>query len=277
MSESTNTPLIMGVLNVTPDSFYDGGEHEEFQDALDRAREMVEAGADIVDVGGESTSPGSDPVPLSEEKERVLPVVKSLLQELSVPVSIDTRKPEVAAEALELGADYLNVVTGFENDEMVSLAASYDCRVVVMHMQGKPRDMQEDPTYDDVVSEVKAYLRDRARSLQEAGIRRERIFVDPGIGFGKTLAHNRRLLRNVDSLRELGYPVLVGHSRKTFIGDVTGDPATERRGGTLLVSGYLMDQGVDVLRVHDVADHVQARTMHHWFVDEGGDSDTGRK
>ena len=276
MNEKTNVPRIMGILNVTPDSFYDGGRHQEHQDGLDRARKMVEAGADIVDVGGESTSPGSDPVPLSEEKNRVLPVVKSLLRELSVPVSIDTRKPEVAAEALELGADYLNVVTGFENEEMVSLAARHGCRVVVMHMQGTPRDMQEDPTYDDVVSDVKTYLRDRARSLTEAGVRSEDILVDPGIGFGKKLEHNRRLLRNVDSLRELGYPVLVGHSRKTFIGDVTGKPATERRGGTLLVSSRLMDQGVDVLRVHDVAEHVQARELHHWWHGSGGDEGGGR-
>lgn len=272
MNESTKHPRIMGILNVTPDSFYDGGEHRRRSEALERARSMQEAGVDIVDVGGESTRPGADPVSVSEEKDRVLPVVKSLLEELSVPVSVDTRKPEVAAAALELGAEYLNVVTGFENEEMVSLAARHECRVVVMHMQGTPRDMQEDPTYGDVVAEVKEYLHERARSLEDAGVPRNHIHVDPGIGFGKTLEHNRRLLRNVDSLSELGYPVLVGHSRKSFIGDVTGDPAAERRAGTLLVSGYLMDQGVDVLRVHDVADHVQARSVHHWLISSKGDA-----
>lgn len=277
MNESTQSPLVMGVLNVTPDSFYDGDEHRRKEDALRRAREMIEAGVDIIDVGGESTRPGSDPVPVAEEKERVLPVVESLCSEASVPVSVDTRKPEVAAGALDRGAEYLNVVTGFENEEMVSLAAEYDCRVVIMHMQGTPRTMQEDPTYGDVLAEVKEYLRNRAQSLVEAGVNPEKILVDPGIGFGKTLEHNRRLLRNVDSIRKLGYPVLVGHSRKSFIGDVTGDPASDRRAGTLLVSGHLMSQSVDVLRVHDVADHVQARSIHHWLHGSEGESDGRRQ
>lgn len=277
MNESTQSPLIMGVVNVTPDSFYDGGEHRRKEDALRRAREMMEAGVDVIDVGGESARPGSEPVSVAEEKQRVLPVVETLCSEASVPVSVDTCKPEVAAAALDLGVEYLNVVTGFENDEMTSLAAEYDCRAVIMHMQGTPRTMQEDPTYDDVLADVKGYLRDRAQSLVEAGVNPEKILVDPGIGFGKTLEHNRRLLRNVDSLRELGYPVLVGHSRKTFIGDVTGDPASDRCAGTLLVSGHLMSQSVDVLRVHDVADHVQARSIHHWLHGSEGESDGRRQ
>jgi dihydropteroate synthase len=264
---TSERPQLMGILNVTPDSFYDGGRHQERDRALDRAREMIQAGVDIVDVGGESTRPGADPVPLDEEKNRVLPVVEELVEETSV--SVDTSKPPLARRAIELGVDYLNVVTGFENPEMVDLAAEGSVNIIIMHMQGTPSTMQNNPTYDDVVDDVKRYLAARAEKLIEAGVEEDRVLVDPGIGFGKTLDHNRRLLRNVGSIKELGFPVMIGHSRISFVGDVTGEPAEGRQPGTLATSVLLMEQDVDVLRIHDVAEHVQARSIQNWLRGEG--------
>ncbi len=265
MSDSER-PRLMGILNVTPDSFYDGGRHQERDRALDRAQEIIRSGADIVDVGGESTRPGADPVPLNEEKQRVLPVVEELVQETSV--SVDTAKPDLAKEVLQLGIDYLNVVTGFENPEMIEVASDFNCNLIVMHMQGTPSTMQKNPTYDDVVNDVKRYLSARVDDLVAAGVQEGKIILDPGIGFGKSLEHNRRLLRNVKALKELGFPVLVGHSRKSYIGDITGKPAQDRKPGTLATSVFLMKQDVDFLRVHDVADHVQARAIHNWLGEE---------
>ena len=196
-----------------------------------------------------------------------VPVVEELVEETSV--SVDTSKPPLARRAIELGVDYLNVVTGFENPEMVDLAAEGSVNIIIMHMQGTPSTMQNNPTYDDVVNDVKQYLAARAEKLIDAGVEEDRILVDPGIGFGKTLEHNRRLLRNVGSIKELGFPVLVGHSRKSFVGDVTGEPAEGRQPGTLATSVLLMEQDVDVLRVHDVAEHVQARAIQNWLRGEG--------
>lgn len=263
MSDSEERPRLMGILNVTPDSFYDGGRYDETERALERARDMVRSGADIVDVGGESTRPGADTIPLTEEKRRVLPVVEELVGETSV--SVDTSKPRLAEEALRLGIDYLNVVTGFENSEMIGVASNFDCNVIVMHMQGDPSTMQDNPTYDDVVGDVKQYLRDRVEDLVNGGVDEDQIILDPGIGFGKRLKHNRRLIRNVDELKSLGFPVLVGHSRKSYIGEVTGDSAEDRKPGTLATSVYLMEYDVDYLRVHDVAEHVQARSVQNWL------------
>jgi dihydropteroate synthase len=261
----------MGVLNVTPDSFYDGGRHNQTRQAVDRAREMIQQGVDVIDVGGESTRPGAETVPGEEEIDRVVPVVRHLLEETEARISVDTRKPKVAREALSLGAEFLNVVTGFENRDMIELAADAGCHIVIMHMQGTPQTMQDDPSYDNVVEDVKNYLRERAREAREVGVSQDKIILDPGIGFGKKLDHNRQLLAEIRSLKELGYPVLVGHSRKSFLGQLLGLEVEERGSATLAVSAELIHQGVDVLRVHDVGEHVQLRSIHHWLTDERND------
>lgn len=259
-------PRLMGILNVTPDSFYDGGRWEKTDAAVRRGLRMIEAGADVVDVGGQSTRPGSSPVPIREEIRRVVPVVRALRARCDVPVSIDTSRGEVARRALEAGADWINDVTGLRGDpEMASIAAEHGAHVVIMHMQGTPRTMQEDPSYDDVVDEVRDFLERRARRAIEAGVPADKMLVDPGIGFGKKLEHNRALLRNVGTLQASGYPLVIGHSRKSFLGEVLGREAPDRLAGTLAVSGYLMEAGVDVLRVHDVADHRDLRRTRDWL------------
>ncbi len=255
----------MGILNVTPNSFYDGGQYNKTDAALKRGREMIGQGADIIDVGGESTRPGAEPVPSEKEIDRVVPVVRRLLDETDAYVSVDTRKPEVARKTLSMGAQVLNVVTGFENSNMIKLASEYGCHIVIMHMQGSPRTMQRNPTYDNVVEEVKQYLAERAREVEKRGVSSDRIILDPGIGFGKTLEHNRRLLVNIQSLKQLGYPVLVGHSRKSFFDDLLGLEVNERRAGTLSVSAELLHRETDILRVHDVREHDQLRTIHRWL------------
>lgn len=264
-SDGSRSVLIMGILNVTPDSFYDGGEYDSTRLATKRARVMFEEGADVIDVGGESTRPGADPVSVAEEKERVIPVVQSITEELPVPVSVDTSKAEVAREALNNGADMINDVTGLEDPELLEVVAEYGCPVCVMHMQGTPETMQDNPRYDSVLEDVREYLSGRVEAAVQAGLDPETILVDPGIGFGKTLEHNRQLLANVRGLKQIGNPVMIGHSRKSFIGEVLGNSTNDRLTGTLSVSGHLLRQDVDVLRVHDVAEHVEAREIHQWL------------
>ena len=252
-------PLVMGILNVTPDSFSDGGRHVRQSDAVEYASAMVAAGVGIVDVGGESTRPGAAPVSEAEEIARVLPVVTALAAIGTVPVSIDTRRAAVARACVEAGASIVNDVSGFRDPAMVEAAAGSDAGLVVMHMLGEPATMQEDPRYDDVVAEVAAFLGERAEVLQAAGVARERIALDPGIGFGKTTAHNLELLRRLPEIAELGYPVLVGASRKRFIGNILGedDPARRVHGSVgAAVSAVL--GGAHIVRVHDVAETVQA-------------------
>lgn len=263
--EESSPTLLMGILNVTPDSFYDGGEYDTSARALERAREMVENGADLLDVGGESTRPGAEPVALEEEKDRIIPVVESIDTELSVPVSVDTTKPEVAAAALDAGADMINDISGLENPDLRSVVAGAGCPVCIMHMQGTPRTMQENPRYDDVVRDVAAYLRRQADRAIEAGIDREKIILDPGIGFGKSLEHNRKLLNSVGELRDRGFLVLVGHSRKSFIGEVLGNDVSDRLAATLGVSVELLHQDVDLLRVHDVREHADVARITEWM------------
>ena len=244
----------MGVLNVTPDSFSDGGLFPDPDSAVARGRQMVASGAGIVDVGGESTRPGAEPVPESEELARVLPVIEDLADE-GVTVSVDTSKPAVAAAALEAGARVLNDVTGLDDPGMQELAARSGAGVVIMHMQGEPRSMQHDPTYEDVVAEVTDFLVTRAEAARAAGVRRDRIAIDPGIGFGKTFDHNLRLLRNLDVLVETRYPVVLGTSRKRFLGQILGGdvPPPERDAATGATVALAIEQGVAVVRVHNVA------------------------
>lgn len=227
---------------------------------------MVEAGADVIDVGGESTRPGADPVPVEEEIQRVVPVIRDLRRELEVVLSVDTSKPEVARRALDAGADWVNDVTGLRGDPgMASLIAERGARVVIMHMQGTPRTMQDNPEYDNVVRDVCDFLESQADRALQAGIPRENVMIDPGIGFGKRLHHNRALLRHVETLQSLGFPVVVGHSRKSFLGDVLQRSTEDRLAGTLAVSSYLMESGADVLRIHDVGEHRDLRRVRAWL------------
>jgi len=251
--ELSGSPKIMGIVNVTPDSFSDGGQHLDPGVAADHAFELIARGADIIDVGGESTRPGSTTVSIEEELRRVLPVIERIAKQTSVPVSVDTRKAEVARQALGAGAVIVNDVSGLTFDPfMPSVCAQAQAGVVCMHMQGTPATMQQNPNYGDVVAEISAYLAERLDQLEAAGIPRERIVIDPGIGFGKTAEHNLTLLRNVDQLRSLGRPVLIGHSRKRFLGKLLGRPMDELLAGTIGVSIALALTGADILRVHDV-------------------------
>jgi dihydropteroate synthase len=252
---------LMGVVNVTPDSFSDGGLYLDPEAAVAHGRELAEAGAEVLDVGGESTRPGAEPVGEEEELRRVIPVIRGLVA-ADCHVSVDTSKAAVAAAALDAGAEIVNDVSALRGDPgMAALCAERGATLVLMHMLGEPRTMQRDPRYDDVVTEVKAFLAERLEAAVVAGIDEERIWLDPGIGFGKTGAHNMELLRRLGELRELGRPLVVGTSRKSFIGKVDGSPADQRLGGTIASSVLAAAEGADVLRVHDVAEVRQALTV----------------
>jgi dihydropteroate synthase len=247
-------PRIMGILNVTPDSFSDGGEWFAFDQAVAHARELVAEGADILDIGGESTRPGAGPVAVDEEMRRVIPVVAAL-RDAGAQISVDTMKLTVAEAAVDAGATYVNDVTAFRHEPaLAGFVAERGCDCCLMHMLGEPRTMQENPVYDDVVDDVRAFLEERARFAVSAGVREERIMVDPGIGFGKTLEHNLELLRRLDEIVAIGFPVVVGTSRKSFLGRLTGreDPH-ERVAATLATSVLALERGARVFRVHDVA------------------------
>jgi dihydropteroate synthase len=251
-SAPVERPQIMGVVNVTPDSFSDGGLFLEADRAIEHGRRLAAEGADWVDVGGESTRPGAAEVPAEEERERTQPVVRALAGE-GLRVSIDTSKLAVAEAALDAGAEMVNDVTAFGGEpELADLCAERDCEVVLMHMQGTPRTMQENPVYDDVVDDVRAFLAERVELATSRGIAEERIRLDPGIGFGKTLDHNLELLRRLGELGDLGRPLVVGTSRKSFIGKITGREAGERLGGTIASCVIAYANGAEMLRVHDV-------------------------
>ena len=251
---------LMGVVNVTPDSFSDGGMYLDPEAAIAHGRELLAEGAHILDVGGESTRPGAEEVPLEEELRRVSPVVEGLAGEATV--SVDTTKAAVAAAALAAGAAIINDVTALRGDpEMSAVCAEAGATVVLMHMVGSPRTMQDDPRYDDVVAEVRDFLAARLEAAVAAGIAEERVWLDPGIGFGKTVEHNLELLRRLGELRELGRPLVVGASRKSFIGRVDGSGARDRVGGTVASSLLAAAEGAEVLRVHDVAPMRQALTL----------------
>lgn len=247
-------PLLMGIVNVTPDSFSDGGQFLETKAAVDQALQLAADGADILDIGGESTRPYSNPVPADEELRRVLPVLEAIRKQTNVPLSIDTSKARVAAAAMAAGAEIINDITGLQGDpDMLQVALEYEAGVCVMHMQGTPQTMQDNPSYQDVVSDVFQFLRQRRDALLAAGMEPGRICLDPGIGFGKTHQHNLTLAANSYRFHELGCPLLVGHSRKGFIAKVIGDKEVSRTPGTIGVSISLALQGVQILRVHDVA------------------------
>jgi dihydropteroate synthase len=251
-------PLVMGILNVTPDSFSDGGRYGSLEFAIERAEQMVADGVDIIDIGGESTRPGSPSVPLAEELARVMPAIFAL-RGFGVALSIDTCKPAVMTEAIIAGVDMVNDIGGFTAPGAIDAVKDSACGLCVMHMQGAPRDMQLDPQYDDVVADVIAFLRERAAALQAAGVASERVTVDPGFGFGKTVAHNVALLRNVARMgRELGLPVLAGLSRKSTIGALTGRPLEQRMAGSLGAALAAVAQGARIVRVHDVRETVDA-------------------
>lgn len=252
---------LMGVVNVTPDSFSDGGLYLDPEMAIQHGVDLAEAGAEILDIGGESTRPGAEAVGLEEELRRVEPVVAGLTGG-EVAISVDTSKAAVAAAALDAGAEIVNDVTALRGDpEMAALCAERGATVVLMHMLGTPRTMQREPAYEDVVAEIKAFLSGRIEAAVAAGIAEERIWLDPGIGFGKTAEHNLELLRRLAELRELGRPLVVGTSRKSFIGRVDGSDAGERLGGTIASSVLAAAEGAAVLRVHDVAEVGQAMAV----------------
>ncbi len=246
-------PSVMGIVNVTPDSFSDGGRFLTPNTAVEQALRLEDEGADILDIGGESTRPYGQPVSLDDELQRVLPVIEALVGRVSVPISIDTSKSEVARAAMELGAEIINDVTGLERDPaMVEVACQTKAGICAMHMQGTPQTMQDQPHYANVVAEIMAYLRGRDAALISSGIEPQRICLDPGIGFGKTHEHNLELVRASSQFLKLGRPILVGHSRKGFIAKLIGDKAADRTAGTLGVTLALARAGVQILRVHDV-------------------------
>jgi dihydropteroate synthase len=242
--------IVCGIINVTPDSFSDGGLLATADAAVARALEMEAQGAGLIDIGGESTRPGSSSVPLAEEARRVLPVLEKLAGRLKIPVSVDTCKPELAVMAVKAGADIINDVTGFTSPAMIEAAVASGAGAIAMHMQGEPRTMQAAPVYGDVVGEVKAFLAGRAAALSAAGVRQ--IVLDPGIGFGKTIAHNLELIARLAEIRALGFPLMLGVSRKNFIGKLSGGDTGERLAGTIAACVAGAANGADIVRVHDV-------------------------
>ncbi len=247
----------MGILNVTPDSFSDGGLHHREERALTRAHDMLDEGADIIDVGGESSRPGAEPLTADEEWWRIGNVVEDAARG-GAQVSVDTYKPEVARKALSAGASMVNDITGLADERMMRLVAEHGCEVVVMHMQGTPATMQENPSYEDVVADVAAFFEERIDAARGANITKKNIILDPGIGFGKSAAHNLELIKRLDDFKSLGCRMLLGASRKSFIGAVTGADVEHRLPGSLAVAALAVEKGVDVLRVHDVIETVQA-------------------
>ena len=248
---------VMGILNVTPDSFSDGGRFFDPEVAVAEGIRMADDGADFVDVGGESTRPGSQPVPAHEEIDRVAPVIKRLAGEIDVPISVDTRKAEVARAALEAGAAIVNDVTAGGDPEMFEVVREAGAAMVLMHMRGDPATMQDLTDYDDVVGEVRAYLAGRARAAIDAGIDDERLAIDPGLGFAKTAEQNYLLMKEIDAFAELGRPIVVGPSRKSFIGKVLGTEIDERLEGTAGAVAWLAGRGAHIVRVHDVKEMVR--------------------
>jgi dihydropteroate synthase len=252
--ELEERPLLMGIVNVTPDSFSDGGRYFDCEAAVAHAIRLVEEGADLLDIGAESTRPGAMPIDATEELRRLIPVVAAVAKAVSVPISVDTSKACVAKAAIEAGAAIVNDVTALRGDPaMVNVVAQAEAGLVLMHMKGSPQTMQQAPQYQDVVEDVAAFLSERAQHAIERGVARKRIILDPGIGFGKVLVQNLELLAQLPRFTQLGYPLLVGPSRKSFIGQLTGQPVQERDWGTAAVVALAVEQGVQILRVHDVA------------------------
>lgn len=253
-----NRPGVMGILNVTPDSFSDGGRYDALDAAVEQALKMQQAGAAIIDIGGESTRPGAPPVGVQQELDRVLPVIEALSVKLQIPISIDTSKPQVMQAAVAAGAGMINDVNGLNAVGAMEAVTDANVPACIMHMQGEPRTMQQTPDYADVVSEVREYLSRRLAACEAAGISRQRLLIDPGFGFGKTLEQNLALLAGLESFQELGVPVLAGISRKSMIGQITGKPVEQRLPGSLAAAVMAVERGAKFLRVHDVAATVDA-------------------
>lgn len=252
----------MGILNVTPDSFSDGGRHFTLDNAVDQASRMLDEGVDILDIGGESTRPFADPVSLTEEQRRVIPVIEAIRKRHTVPISIDTTKAQIARNALDAGANIINDVSALRHDEqMLALVKSTSVPVIIMHMKGTPGDMQVNPKYDDVIAEISAFFQERLNWLQENGVELSRITIDPGIGFGKKLEHNLSILKHLAKMKELGQPLLLGHSRKRFLGDLTGLETDARDLPTAVISALSVEMNVDIVRVHNVAATRHALTV----------------
>ena len=262
--------LVMGILNVTPDSFYDGGKYYDIENALNRARKMVEDGVDIIDVGGESTRPNSSSVSVDEEVKRVVPLIKELSRETQIPISIDTFKAEVADKAIKAGAQIVNDISGLQSDqEMANVVATNNTPIIIMHIKGRPHDFPKDPIYGDLIPEIISFLERRIEYSVNAGISRDKIIIDPGIGFGKGPKHNAEILRQLDKLKCLNMPIMIGTSRKTFIDKVlelSGEDNTKENNsrliGTLVTLIIAVTNGADIVRVHDVEEAVQAIKMY---------------
>ena len=254
----------MGILNVTPDSFYDGGKHNKEEQAIEHAMTMIEEGADIIDVGGESTRPNADPVSIGEELKRVIPVIEKIRARSDVSISIDTYKAKVAHEACLAGADIINDISGLTFDtDMAPLAGRLGTYVVIMHIKGTPKDMQKDPYYEDVISEISDFFRAQMEVASRAGIEADRIILDPGIGFGKRVEDNLKILKLLGEFKKLGRPLLIGTSMKSFIGYVTDSPVEERSEGSLASTVVSLMNGADILRVHDVKKTRKAVKLVH--------------
>ena len=252
----------MGILNVTPDSFSDGGCYLDVQHAVARTQVMVAEGATLIDIGGESSRPGAAPVPGDEELARILPVIRAVVDSVDVLISVDTYKAEVARQALEAGAHLVNDITALRADaQMASVVAKMEAGLILMHIKGTPRTMQKAPHYDDVISEVRTSLQESIQTAEAHGIASERIIIDPGIGFGKTTEHNLTLLKHLAAFRALKKPLLIGTSRKSFIGNVLGLPMRDRVEGTVATVCWAIAQGADIVRVHDVKPNVRAALM----------------
>ncbi len=261
-------PKLMGVVNVTPDSFSDGGKFFSTEAAVEHGMALYQGGADILDIGGESTRPESESISSEEEKKRVIPVIKQLREKIQIPISIDTMKADVAAEAIENGADIVNDVSAMSFDNtMPAVIKRYGVGIILMHMKGTPKTMQVNPEYNDVVGEILSYLEQRARYAMEMGIGKEYIAIDPGIGFGKTIKHNLLILKNINAFRALGFPLLIGVSRKSFIGKLTNTDTVERLHGSIASAIWAATHGVDIIRVHDIKETKQALSMTHHIMD----------
>ena len=253
---------IMGIVNVTPDSFYDGGRFYGIEQAVQHGKLLADQGADILDIGGESTRPGSNPVSEDEELSRVIPVISELKKQVEIPLSIDTYHPKVAQAAIEYGAAIINDITGFENPLMREIAAEHDVDICVMHMLGKPKTMQNDPTYDKgVVNDLMDWFKLRIELLIASGVRPERIILDPGIGFGKTVADNLEILQNLPQFKTLGFRLLIGLSRKTFMSKILGKPHNQLLAATIAMNTWSFINGADIVRVHDVIEHKDMLTL----------------